>query len=65
MHGQTLSERLIPETDLPPAGTRSLFDAAFIRVLVRRLHAAQEALISQRLARVARKAPQDTPTLTG
>jgi hypothetical protein len=25
-------------------GTRSLFDAAFIRVLVRRLHAAQEAL---------------------
>lgn len=46
-------------------GTRSLFDAAFIRVLVRRLHAAQEALISQRLARVARKAPQDTPTLTG
>ena len=26
LHGQTLSERLIPETDLPPAGTRSLFD---------------------------------------
>ena len=30
-------------------GTRSRFDAAFIRVLVRRLHAAQEALIGQRL----------------
>ncbi|MBL8331018.1 MAG: protein kinase [Rubrivivax sp.] len=30
-------------------GTRSLFDAAFIRVLVRRLHAAQETLIEQRL----------------
>lgn len=31
-------------------GTRSQFDAAFIRVLVRRLHAAQEALIERRLA---------------
>ena len=31
-------------------GTRSRFDAAFIRVLVRRLHAAQETLIGQRLA---------------
>jgi eukaryotic-like serine/threonine-protein kinase len=30
--------------------TRSLFDAAFIRVLVRRLHAAQETLIGQQLA---------------
>ena len=29
-------------------GTRSLFDAAFIRVLVRRLHAAQEALVAPR-----------------
>jgi CRP-like cAMP-binding protein len=32
--------------------TRSQFDAAFIRVLVRRLHAAQEALIEQRLSAV-------------
>lgn len=32
-------------------GTRSQFDAAFIRVLVRRLHAAQEALIGQRRSR--------------
>jgi eukaryotic-like serine/threonine-protein kinase len=31
-------------------GTRSLFDAAFIRVLVRRLHAAQEALAGTRRA---------------
>jgi serine/threonine protein kinase len=31
-------------------GTRSQFDAAFIRVLVRRLHAAQETLIGQHLA---------------
>ncbi|HEY6132438.1 MAG TPA: serine/threonine-protein kinase [Rubrivivax sp.] len=31
-------------------GTRSLFDAAFIRVLVRRLHAAQEALVDTRRA---------------
>jgi eukaryotic-like serine/threonine-protein kinase len=29
-------------------GTRSLFDAAFIRVLVRRLHAAQESLAASR-----------------
>ena len=34
-------------------GTRSLFDTAFIRVLVQRLHAAQEALIEQRLTRQA------------
>ena len=36
-----------PETLMQLAlGTRSLFDAAFIRVLVRRLHAAQEALVA-------------------
>ncbi len=34
-------------------GTRSLFDAAFIRVLVRRLHAAQESLIAVQAAAAA------------
>jgi serine/threonine protein kinase len=47
-------------------GTRSQFDAAFIRVLVRRLHSAQETLINHRLARTARKADREPlPTLTG
>jgi serine/threonine protein kinase len=38
-------------------GTRSLFDAAFIRVLVRRLHAAQESLDHKRPSRVGAEAP--------
>jgi eukaryotic-like serine/threonine-protein kinase len=40
-------------------GTRSQFDGAFIRVLVRRLHAAQETLIGQRLASRAAKDTRD------
>ncbi len=39
--------------------TRAQFDTAFIRVLVRRLHAAQETLITQRLASRAAKAAKE------